>query len=208
MDAVIEHTYWDKNFKEDPQFGDKFFQAIGNSSANSKIWFRQWLKLNPEITSFKNCLDIGCGPATEFEGFKNDEITIDYTGVDSSAHLCEFSRQRGVTMIEAPAHSVPVEDSSYELVMSRHVLEHNPDFRPILNEMIRSASKLATHTFFEKPREEQKIQFDSASNIFWGNVYKMDDINEFLDSHPKVASYEWLDINNTENIVMIWINNQ
>jgi hypothetical protein len=92
--------------------------------------------------------------------------------------------------------------------MSRHVLEHNPDFRPILNEMIRSASKLATHTFFEKPREEQKIQFDSASNIFWGNVYKMDDINEFLDSHPKVASYEWLDINDTENIVMIWINNQ
>ena len=106
MDAVIEHTYWDKNFKEDPQFGDKFFQAIGNSSANSKIWFRQWLKLNPEITSFKNCLDIGCGPATEFEGFKTDEITIDYTGVDSSAHLCNFnSKVIKTSTIEARAVS-------------------------------------------------------------------------------------------------------
>lgn len=202
MDKTIEQTYWDKNFVEDPEFAEKFFRAIGDKNAHSKKWFRLWLKENLQ---YRNLLDVGCGPATEFEGFRDDGINISYTGVDSSAHLCQMNRDRGVDMIEAHAHQIPVRDSSYELVWSRHVLEHNPDFRPVLNEMIRCASKTAIHIFFIKPKEVAKIYFDEKEGLYPGNTYSVNDINEFLSSHPKVREFYWEEINKKENMIVIQI---
>lgn len=200
---VIEQTYWDKNFKEDKEFAEKFFTAIGDTNAHSKVWFRIWLKENS--VKFNNCLDVGCGPATEFEGFKNDGIEMEYTGVDSSEYLVELDKSRGANMILAHAHEIPVEDSSYELVMSRHVLEHNPDFKPVLNEMIRCASKLAVHIFFRKPREQEKIFYNEEEGLYPGNIYSTHAINEFLTNHPKVKKFEWVEINKKENMILAWV---
>ena len=202
MSNTIEQTYWDKNFSQDPEFANKFFTAIGDKTAHSKKWFRLWLKNHPE---FKNCLDVGCGPATEFEAFREDEISVAYTGVDSSNHLVEMNKSRGVDMINAHAHSIPVNDSSYDLVMSRHVLEHNPTFQPVLEEMIRCASKLAVHIFFIKPKAHEKINFDENQGLYPGNTYNFNDINVFLENHPKVDRYEWVDINKKENMILAWI---
>lgn len=202
MSKVIEQTHWDQKFKEDPEFADKFFAAIGDKNAHSKVFFRQWLKSNP--IKFRNCLDVGCGPATEHFGFQDDQLGITYTGVDSSSHLCQFNKSRGIDMIEAHAHSIPVRDTSYELVMSRHVLEHNPDFRPVLNEMIRCASRLAVHLFFMKPKEKETIRFDDNENLYV-NTYNLHDINEFLSNHPKVEKFEWEEINKKEKMILVWI---
>jgi ubiquinone/menaquinone biosynthesis C-methylase UbiE len=201
MKKTIEQTYWDSNFKNDKEFADKFFTAIGDKQSHSKVWFREWLK-NSSI-KFQNCLDVGCGPATEHFGFAEDNIDINYTGVDSSNYLCNLNRSKGVNMIEAHAHSIPTNDASYELVMSRHVLEHNPDFRPVLNEMIRCASKLAVHIFFLRPKEEEIIRYKEKENLY-ENTYNLHDINEFLSNHDKVLNFEWTRINKKEDIVFIW----
>jgi ubiquinone/menaquinone biosynthesis C-methylase UbiE len=202
MKNVIKQTWWDNNLNSKME---TFLDWVGPSSAESKVYFRNFLK-NSNI-KFKNCLDVGCGPATEFFGFKNDGINIDYTGVDSSNVLNEINTGKGISMINAEGHEIPVKDSSYELVFSRHVLEHQIAFEPILEEMIRAASTLATHIFFIKPTSQPQefIWKKSQEDNLYHNRYNVQDIENFLKSNTKVNKFEWREINDLENILLVWI---
>lgn len=199
MKNILKQTWWDKNLNSKME---TFLNWVGTSDAESKIYFRNFLKQSE--VKFKNCLDVGCGPATEFFGLKNESIEIEYTGVDSSTVLVEKNKQNGVPMILSPAHEIPVPDSSYELVFSRHVFEHQPDFKPVLEEMIRVSSELVAHTFFIKPGPHEKVKFSSLENLYHVR-FKKEDIDNFLKNKSKVKSFEWREINKDENILLIYI---
>jgi ubiquinone/menaquinone biosynthesis C-methylase UbiE len=194
----FKQTWWDSNLTT--QF-DQFKNWVGDSNAESKVYFRNYIKK----FNFKNVLDVGCGPATEFYGFQKDNIILDYTGVDSSKILNQINTEKGIPMILSDADKIPVNDSSYELVFSRHVLEHQPSYEGVLSEMIRCASIMAAHIFFIKPlNEPTKIVFDKDSNLYH-NVYSREDIENYLNSNKKVSHYDWLEINHNENLLVIFI---
>jgi ubiquinone/menaquinone biosynthesis C-methylase UbiE len=202
MKNVLKQTWWDDNLNSKME---TFLNWVGNSDAESKIFFRNFLRTSD--VKFKNCLDVGCGPATEFFGFKKDGIDIKYTGVDSSTVLNKINTEKGVSMIQAEGHSIPVDDSSYELVFSRHVLEHQLSFEPILEEMIRVSSNLATHIFFIKPSNlpQEFIWTKSQQENLYHNRYNVTDIENFLKLNKKVDRFEWKEINELENVLLIWI---
>jgi SAM-dependent methyltransferase len=199
MKKILKQTWWDNNLNSKMQ---TFLNWVGDSDSESKVFFRNLLK--SFSIKIENCLDVGCGPATEYEGFKKDNIDIKYTGVDSSTVLVELNKSRGVPMIHSPAHNIPVEDNSFDLVFSRHVFEHQPDFKPILEEMIRVSSKLVSHIFFIKPGEYEKIKFTEEENLYHVRFKKID-IENFIKNHAKVKKFEWIDINQKENMLLIWI---
>lgn len=199
MDKVLKQTWWDYNLPNEHMF-NTFLGWIGGTDATSKVKFRSFIK----DKNFKNIIDIGCGPATEYEGFKKDNIDIEYTGSDSSEFLCNYNSSRGVNMIKAEAHNLPVENSSYDVSHSRHVLEHQPDFRPVLDELVRVGSKLAVHIWFHKPEDKEIIDYDPGSNLYH-NFYKKEDVENHLLENKKVERVEWLEVDDKENILLVWL---
>lgn len=202
MKKVLKQTWWDENLNDKMGI---FLDWVGTTNAESKVYFRQFLK-NSSV-KFKNCLDVGCGPATEFFGFKNDGINMEYTGVDSSTVINELNIVKGIPMIKAEGHLIPVENSSHELVFSRHVLEHQIAFEPMLEEMIRVSSKLAVHIFFIKPTElpQEYIWTKSQEKNLYHTRYNIQDIENFLKLNSKVERFEWQEINEAENILFVRI---
>jgi len=199
---ILKQTWWDNNLTTNM---NKFLGWVGESNAESKVFFRNVIKTSQ--IQFKNCLDIGCGPATEYLGFQQDNIDIEYTGVDSSVILNNINVEKGIPMIQAEGHSIPVSDSSYDLVFSRHVLEHQLSFEPILEEMIRISSMMVAHTFFIKPEDQPQelIWRKSEKDNLYHTRYNIKDFENFLNSNIKVDRFEWREINSKENILLVWI---
>jgi len=195
---IHKHTWWDNNLPN-PETFNTFIGWLGDDNAESRIWFRNYLKENPYYSSV---IDVGCGPAIDHLAYPKHDINIKYIGVDSSVYLNQRNTSLGIDMIKADAHDIPVQDSSYDIAYSRHVLEHQPDFRANLKELIRIGSKLAVHVFFIKPGDTERMDYASEMNL-WHNRYKTSDIEAFLLSNPKVESFKWHDVTNQENILIV-----
>jgi len=116
----MNQTWWNKNLSN-PEMMKTFEGWIGDQNSVSKIFIRNYVKSK----EYKSLVDVGCGIATEYDGYKNDNYDIKYTGVDSCTILVEKNKSRGVPMIESNCESIPVEDNTYEVSFSRHILKEH-----------------------------------------------------------------------------------
>jgi ubiquinone/menaquinone biosynthesis C-methylase UbiE len=187
----FKQTWWDNNL---PKRFEEFNSWIGDASAESKVFFRNFIIKN----EYKSLIDIGCGTATEYFAYQKEYTILDYLGIESSTILYKKNLEEGVPMLLASAENSKLCDNYSEVVFSRHVLEHQPDFQTILGEMIRLASKVAIHVFFIIPGENHEhIGFDSNENLYH-NRYNKETINEFINSFNKVNDVSWEKINDSE----------
>ncbi len=187
----FKQTWWDDNL--DTRF-DEFVSWVGGSDSTSKVLFRNYIKER----GYKTLIDLGCGNATEFFAYKQEYPDLDYIGVDSSSFLYKKNTALGVNMILAPGENTGLSEGCCDVVFSRHVLEHQPDFRPIITEMIRLANREAIHVFFIIPGESvQHIGYDSSQNLYY-NRYNRGDIEEFVKQNKRVESYKWIPISEVE----------
>jgi ubiquinone/menaquinone biosynthesis C-methylase UbiE len=191
MSERFKQTWWDKNLGQ--KFGE-FKNWIGDSNAESKVFVRKYVA----DQGHKSLVDFGCGPATEFFGYKNDGYDINYTGVDSSWVLYSHITSQGVPSLYSPVEEVPLPSSSADVAFSRHVLEHLPTFRECLGEMIRIGKKEVINVFFIEPTEEaEKIDFYEPDQLYH-NRYNKGDVEAFVNSNPKVESFRWVRITTKE----------
>lgn len=194
--SEFKQTWWDDNLETRYK---EFESWVGNSDSQSKKWARKYVKDG----GYKSLLDLGCGNATEFFAYKKEQPEVNYLGVDSSKYLYDRNTKLGVPMILTPIEATGLEDNHSEVAFSRHVLEHQPDFRPVLKEIVRLGSKLAMHVFFIIPKEDpEHIGYDSVSNLYH-NRYNKKDVENFLLELPGIRSYKWLPITWSENALII-----
>jgi len=187
----FKQTWWDDVL---PSKWAEFESWIGSSAATTKAYSRAHIKNK----GYKSLIDLGCGNATEYFAYKEEYPELNYIGVDSSKFLFKRNTDLEIPMILAEADSVPLPDNAVEVVFVRHVLEHQPTYVPIMNEMIRLAEKEAIHIFFIKPDEQPTyINFDPAQNLFH-NRYNIGEMEEFLRSHKDVESFSWVDLTEYE----------
>lgn len=192
----FEQTWWDKNLG---QKFNEFKSWIGDFTAESKVFVRNYVRLKDH----KSLVDFGCGPATEFFGYKSDGYDIEYMGVDSSWILYSHGLERGVPILYSPVEEVALPDSSYDVAFSRHVLEHLPTFRECLGEMIRIGRKEAVNVFFIEPGSDpEKIDFYQPDQLFH-NKYNKQDIEDFCRSNPKVKELRWERVNDKEVVLFL-----
>ena len=195
----FKQTWWDSNLSK--KF-EEFKSWIGDYTAHSKVFVRQYV----EGKQYKSIVDFGCGPATEFFGYKNDGYSITYIGVDSSEVLNKFITSQGVTAILAEIEEVPLPDSCTDVAFSRHVLEHLPTFRLALSEMIRIGEKEVINVFFIPPTNEfEKIDFHAPDQLYH-NRYNRKEVEDFCKTNPKVKSLRWEKINEKEEILFLELN--
>jgi len=142
---------------------------------------------------------MGCGTCTIGTGLKQQDIDIDYVGVDSCKYFVENSTSVGHNVIESDIRDVRcVKNNSYDIVFGRHVMEHQDNFIDLLSEMIRIGKYEIIHIFFIKPIEGPSvISYDPKTNLFH-NQYSIKDLEEVLIKHPRVKKYFWIDINKDE----------
>ena len=194
----FKQTWWDDNIKS--QFED-FKSWVGTKDAYSKRWARRHV-----ISSgFKSIVDVGCGNATEYFAYKEEAPEIEYLGVDGSEYLYEYNLKAGVPIRCAQADDTRLPVSSYDIAFSRHVLEHQPDFKPVLDELIRIGRKEAMHIFFIRPKDKEIINYDPKQNLYH-NTYIKQEIEQYGNSIPKVSNCYWVELSETEEAFICELN--
>lgn len=189
-DNEFIQTWWDQNLGE--RFPE-FASWVGNSDVLSKKMFRDYVK----DKGYTSLLDLGCGNATEFFAYKEEYPELKYIGVDSSVFLFKRNKELGVPMLLIKNDKVPLLRNYIDVVFSRHVLEHQPSFRPLLSEMIRLACKEVINVFFIAPKDVEIIHYNEEDNLYH-NTFCRDEIEDYLRNHPEVETFTWIPITFTE----------
>lgn len=190
-------SWWQKNLQT--RMTD-FSSWIGDFNKNDKIYCRKYVATQ----GYKSLIDCGCGLATEFFGYKNDNYDINYTGLDSCQFLIERNKEQNITMIEAELESpLSILDSSYECVYCREVLEHLSYYENAIKEFIRIGQKEIIISWFIKPdSKEDEINYWDIEDLFH-NKYNIEKLEKFILDNPKVDSLFWKQVSEKENILHI-----
>jgi ubiquinone/menaquinone biosynthesis C-methylase UbiE len=194
---IFKQTWWDDNLKKEYRFNE-YLGWLGDSNVESRVFIRD----NIKELGIKSIADFGCGPCVDYKSLKNDGYEFDYLGIDSCVHLKEVNESENIPFLKSPVEKTGLKDNTYELSYSRHLFEHLPSYKDALKEMIRISSKYVVHIFFIKPSEEENINYWEEENLYH-NQYSKNDIEKYLTRNKKVKSFEWMDINDKENALVI-----
>ncbi len=197
---IFEQTWWETNLKNENKFKE-YLGWLGDENAESRVFIRD----NIKEMGIKSIADFGCGPCVDYLSLKNEGYEVDYLGIDSCTYLKEYNESKDIPFLNAAIEKTGLDSGSFELSYSRHLLEHLPSYKEGLKEMIRVASKYVVHIFFIKPSDEEEINYWEEENLYH-NKYSKTDIETYLKRNKKVASFEWLDINEKENALVITLN--
>ena len=194
-------NWWSENL-----FGGKSeYMHLGNTvrmpsiEEFSKTWMgsiyqKDRIKVRKHFKKYKSLLDVGCGGSPEYFGIKQYK-NLTYTGLDITPEMVKFNVDKGINCIQGSANDIPFEESSFEVVHSRHVIEHMENFVKPVNEMIRVSKCLVLISFFIEPLESSKSQY-SLDNVgteyeIYHNRYSKKDINKTLSKNPKVKKFKY-----------------
>lgn len=194
---MAEQTWWNQHIGKQLE---EFKGWVGDASAPSKIYMANYLKGE----SYQTLLDAGCGNATFYYTLRQGQNPISYTGADSCIYFVEDNRKHGIDMIQTDIRKISVEDKSFDIVFSRHTFEHQPTVDIILKELMRIAKKEMCHIFFLKPAEKQIINWDVQTNLYH-NTYSQVDIDRFLLQHPRVKTWKWVNLNEQECALHVYL---
>jgi ubiquinone/menaquinone biosynthesis C-methylase UbiE len=134
MSLATEYDKWHTRvFESDPGHADE-----------SSPWYQIVLEYLPPLEG-RRVLEIACGRGgfSRLLGAKGASVC----GADFSASAVEIAKERllsdppagNVSYVQADAQAMPLEDNSFDLVVSCETIEHVPDPRAALREMYRVA---------------------------------------------------------------------
>jgi ubiquinone/menaquinone biosynthesis C-methylase UbiE len=194
-------NWWSENL-----FGEKTeYMHLGNTikmpsiDEFSETWMgsinqKDRIKVRKNFKKYKTLLDVGCGGSPEYYGIKKYK-NLTYTGIDITPEMVQFNKEKGINCIEGSANNIPFEDSTFDVVHTRHVLEHMENFIKPIDEMIRVSNKLVLISFFIELLEhgESKYSLDNEGTEYeiFHNQYSKDDINRVLHKNQKVKKFKY-----------------
>ena len=205
-----EHTqtWWNQNAELRI---DEFKNWVGDSSAPSKIYMAHYLKEREDVgglVPYRMLLDAGCGTATFYDTLRQLRVGTAYTGADTCNYFLKTGRERGISIIDADIRRIPVVDGAFDIAFSRHTFEHQPNVENIMNELIRVGRHEMCHIFFIKPLvgddKKEIMNWDSTTNLYH-NTYTQKGIESALRAHSKVNTWKWVDINDQECALHVYL---
>ncbi len=199
-----QQTWWNENAALRI---NEFQSWVGDASASSKVYMAMYLK-SKMSSGYATLLDAGCGTGTFYDTLQQLGLLITYTGVDSCKYFIQMNRDRGIIMLDADLRRIPVPDGTFDVAFSRHTFEHQPCVDDILLELIRVGRHEMCHIFFIKPlvgsEQQEHINWDKDSNLYH-NTYTRAHIESLLTSHKRVSSWKWVDINDQECALHVYL---
>lgn len=182
-----------------------FASWLGDANSPSRVAMRKHVRLR----GYKNLLDIPSGLCIDFFGLKQDKMAVRYTGVDVCQKLIKSAQSLGIQVIQGSIENIPSNASKFDIVYSRHILEHLPYYEKAVNELIRVAQKEVLIVFFIKLGAADIFNYSICDgHPLYHNHYNKQKFENFVKSNKKVASLEWETVNDKEEIVHIYLSNE
>lgn len=138
-------------------------------------------------------LDYGCGSGTTLEALIkywinkiNLQMSIDYKGMDIIPKNVEWCRQQWPQFnfeVNTELHKITQPDKSWDVVYSRHVVDHMRSFEEALDEHCRVAKKLVIIVLWRPLGEGGEHQIKNI--VDQGKVYENEYTNDY--SREKVV---------------------
>lgn len=175
------NTYAESNTKD-------FKDWVGDAKAATKVYLRSYIK----EAGYTSCLDCGCGLCDNYKGFREEGYGISYIGIDTCKHFVKLGVDAGITVFNQSIEDIRFPDNFFDVVYTRHALEHLSDFKKALSEMLRVAAEEVIVVFFKKPGDALNCASIDVGGIpVPHNTYSKSDINKFLTGDMKV---DWVDL--------------
>lgn len=164
IDVAPSNTWWDRNYNQ-ATVDDFLNEPCEAENNKSRVYFRDWLKKQGEIT----LLDVGCGRAIELSGYLQDNMnSIHYTGIDFSKVMIDYcaSHYNTWSFIHSNIDALDLE-LRYDVVLLRHVLEHQKDYRPLLQEAVKHSQKFVVICLYKDfvEQHQEVPYFDIYDNF-------------------------------------------
>jgi len=157
------------------------------------------------VDSGMSFLDYGCGSATTYEAIrKHTTLQLSYMGVDIIPKNIEWCRERYPETeweVNPSIHKIDQPDDSWDVVYSRHVVDHMDSFEGGMDEHCRVAKDLVIVVLWRGFVVEG--EHDIKNIIDQGKVYKDEYTNDY--SRKKVMEYlankkGWKVLETAENV--------
>ena len=151
----------------------------------------------------ENFLDYGSGSATTLEAIRKElpDLKLNYLGVDIVPKFTEWCQKHfpdSKFEVNPSLHKIDQPDRSWDVVYSRHVVDHMESFEGAMEEHLRVAKRLVIVVLWVPFNNGDEHQIKHI--IDQGKVYK----DEYTNCYSKKKVMEYLDNKKTEgwNLLM------
>jgi len=128
-----------------------------------------------------SALDVGCETCLAYPHFM--KLGLEYSGIDFTEKFVDYDVERGIDVRLASAMDIPFEDSSFDSVFCKDLLEHiHPDdVLTVIREMLRVARRQVFIVWFLPPTPTPRV---------WDRGYlrvrhDLASIMEVIEGHPR-----------------------
>ena len=182
------NTWWDNRnyvFLKDQFLRDGIDLEEGVEHP-SRVYLRKWLSKHPGL----ELLDIPSGVGVEYEGFLKYKTPVKYLGMDLTDTIIKAFKDRFPKgrIKQGDIQNIPLKDSSIDVVLARHILEHLPDHRLAIMECLRVSKKYVIIILFRTPSKKVKKEIGWGA---WDNRLDLDELKSYfklLNADVKVTT--------------------
>jgi len=137
-------------------------------------------------------LDAACGPAVELEGYKKYGINVDYTGSDFTYSMVDHARKifPGYKFHVGNITCLAEKESSFDIVLARHIFEHLPHYKQAMKECLRVARKRVIVNFFIELNDTEEDIITTRGKDSYNNCYSRRIFESFLTKTLKVREFK------------------
>ena len=135
-------------------------------------------------------LDYGMGSATTLEALLKEKIDVKYKGLDiipKNVAWCKENWPQGEFAVNPTIHKIDEPDKSWDVVYSRHVVDHMQDFEGSMNEHCRVSKNLVLVVFWVPMSEKDEHEIKHI--VDQGKIYE----DEYTNSYSRKKVMEWIE---------------
>lgn len=187
MKPIDQNLWWEKNLNDVYKWNE-FASWLSLSDRSSRVFLYNFCE--EEKINISSVLEIGPGSFIDYDTYFNKQKTIDYSCVDITTNIVEKAIQKGITSKLGTIKNIPFKDKFFDLVYTRHVLEHIDYYKEAIFELIRVSDKYIICIFFHlnETSDDDSIIIEEQTKLYH-NRYSKNKINIFLKSLQ--VDYTW-----------------
>ena len=139
------------------------------------------------LGQYKSILECGIGSGYLPDLIRKYHLKTEYTGIDCTEAFVELvSNKHAYSIILGDMQKLPFEDNSFDIVYTRHTLEHLPYYDKAINEMARVAKQRVVVILF-RPLTRLDIirEKDDVHENQYGEEGFLTQINAVFESHDR-----------------------
>lgn len=198
MKPIDPDLWWEKNLYDGYKWNE-FTSWLKLSDKSSRNFLYNFIDNN--YLDISTVLEVGPGSFIDYDTYFSKKSNIKYVCVDITTKIVETAISKGIESKLANIKNIPYQNEFFDIVYTRHVLEHIDYYKEAIKELIRLSDKYIICTFFHLDKEsDNDTIFIENSTKLYHNKYSQQKLNKFLESIQ--VEYSWYECKK-DNVLII-----